>query len=229
MEPKEHPHLTRQLEIIPVDVLDIPIHFIGVGAVGSLAALSVAKMGFNNITAFDDDDIEIENMNCQFYRHEDVDKKKVVALKELIKTFTGEDITIHPERYEAGAPPLPGIVVASVDSMAVRKTIWEAHTVDHATATQLVIDPRMGAETALCYAMRPLDDGDCESYPNSLYSDEEAVHERCTAKATMYTAMLLAGHVAPVIKAHACGKPYPPTMQWAIADFAFQARPLRDA
>lgn len=209
----ENEHLTRQLDIIPVEVLDEPITIIGAGAIGSFVALTLAKMGFADITVFDDDKIEVENMNCQFYRFSDIGKYKADALFELIKDFTGVEITHHVERYEEGS--FDGIVVSAVDNMEVRKNIWENHK-HFALGTKMVIDPRMGSEFTLCYAMSPTSEKDVGSYEKTLYSDENAMQERCTAKSTMYTALHLSAHVCKVIKDLLTEHPYTRVLEWNI-------------
>jgi len=80
----------------------------------------------------------------------------------------------------------------------------------------MVIDPRMGAETSLLYIMNPKEANDVKSYEKTLYSDANAVQERCTAKATIYTANLLAGQVCKGVKDLACGTPYTRLSQWDI-------------
>jgi molybdopterin/thiamine biosynthesis adenylyltransferase len=175
-------------------------------------------MGFNDITVYDFDKIEVENINCQFYRFSDIGKLKVEALKEIVKDFTGVEIEAKPERYEKGMMS-KGIVISAVDSMEVRRMIWENHK-SFAISTRLIIDPRMGAETALAYAMKPCDPKDIKSYEKTLYSDEDAVQERCTAKATMYTALALSAHVAKIVKDFLCteNERYARTMQWDIGE-----------
>jgi len=197
MEERRYLHLTRQLDIIPLDILGEPITIIGAGAIGSFTALTLAKMGFCDITVYDHDTVEIENMNCQFFRHSDIGKNKAQALNELVKDFTGVDISFFPSRYEGGM--LKGIVISAVDSMAVRQLIWDEHK-EFSMGTRLIIDPRMGAQDALCYAMVPTRLKDIETYEKTLYSDENAVQERCTAKSTMYTATMLSGFVAKLVK-----------------------------
>lgn len=208
-------HLTRQLEIIPVEVLGQPITIIGAGAIGSFVTLTLAKMGFQDITVYDDDKIEVENLNCQFFRFSDIGKNKAQALNELVKDFTGVDISFYPSRYEGGQKK--GIVISAVDSMAARQLVWDNHK-EFAVGTKLIIDPRMGAETALCYAMNPLSPKDVESYEKTLYSDESAVHERCTAKSTMYTALALSSHVAKIVKDFVTGNKYSRVCEWSIKE-----------
>jgi molybdopterin/thiamine biosynthesis adenylyltransferase len=190
-------HLTRQMDIIPIDVLGENITVIGGGAIGSFVTLCLAKMGFGNITVFDDDKIEEENMNCQFYRFSDIGSYKVGALYGLVKDFTKVEIVAKTERYERGM--FPGIVISAVDSMEVRKRIWMNHK-NQAPFTKAIIDPRMGAEDAHLYVMNPMDQKDIETYEKTLYTDEAAVQERCTAKATIYTACMLSGLVAKAVK-----------------------------
>jgi molybdopterin/thiamine biosynthesis adenylyltransferase len=205
--------LLRQWDILPFEALErYPITIIGAGAIGGWLALSLAKMGCRDLTIFDADSIEIENIGMQFYRYADIGRKKVEALSDLIYDFTEFRPRVIAERY-MGEVPFKGIVVSAVDSMDVRKIIWEAHRSRHDT---LLIDPRMGAETALLYAFRCSDD---PNYDATLYLDKDAVQERCTAKATIYTANLLAGYACSVIKAMLMGHPYPPSTQWDIARF----------
>lgn len=208
-------HLIRQMDILHPSKTDVPITVIGAGAIGSFTVLALAKMGFSDITVYDFDRIEIENMNCQFYRFKDIGKFKTEALKELVNDFTGVEINAKVEPYERGT--FKGIVIAAVDSMKVRKLIWDNHK-KIAIGTKFIIDPRMGAETALMYTMCPVNNEDIISYEKSLYSDDDAAHERCTAKATMYTACMLSGLVAKAVKDIVTEGPYPRTTTWSIKD-----------
>jgi molybdopterin/thiamine biosynthesis adenylyltransferase len=193
--------------------LGIPITVIGAGAIGSFTALALAKMGFSEIVVHDFDRIEEENMNCQFYRHTDVGRPKVEALRDLIESFTEVKIGVRG-KYDGGA--IPGIVIAAVDSMTVRKLIWDNHR-GKAAATIAIVDPRMGAEEALLYCMNPMDPNDQASYEKTLYTDDAAVQERCTAKSTVYTACLLSGLVAKTVKDLATGfAKYPRISHWSI-------------
>ena len=208
----ENEHLTRQLDIISGEALDKRITIIGAGAVGSWVALSLAKMGFQRINVWDDDEVTIENMNCQFYPYKLIGEKKVDALYKLIKGFANIEIRTFDRRYTGGA----GIVIAAVDSMESRKIIWDAHK--NSAWTSYIIDPRMGGESSLMYVMNPNDEKDIKAYEKTLYSDENAVQERCTAKSTIYTANLLAGQVCKAVKDIAVGQPYVRVSQWDIGN-----------
>lgn len=206
-------HLTRQFDLIPEKFLTEQIKIIGVGAIGSFTALSLAKMGFANIEVWDADVVSIENMNSQFFRFKDIDRPKVTALRELIEDFTNIKIKTNPFNYEKEC--LDGIIVSSVDSMKVRKQIWENH-VGKNPNTKAIIDPRMSAESALIYVANPMTTK--ETYSKTFYTDEEAVQERCTAKATMYTVNLISGYVCKLIKDFLVKGECADNIQWSIKE-----------
>lgn len=207
-------HLLRAIELIPSNILDTPITVIGAGAIGSFSVLSLAKMGFNNITVFDFDKVDAVNLGSQFYRFEDVGKQKVLALQDLVKSFTGIEIKAKDERYETGL--FEGIVICAVDSMSARKKIMENHALQ-SFATRFIIDPRMSAEFAAMHCYEPLDYSQVERYKKTLVSDEDAVQERCTAKATMYTVGMISGLVARTVRDFLCSKDWKRSVQWAIS------------
>lgn len=216
MQPYNTDHLTRQLDLIPMDALGVPITVVGAGAIGSTTILTLAKMGFGDIRVYDFDEVSVENMNCQYFRFSDIGRAKVEALKEIVADFTLVDLAIFNERWEKQR--LKGIVIAAVDSMAVRKQIWE-HVKGNGQVRWL-IDPRMSAESVLSYVMNPNDEQDQASYEKTLYTDDHAnsiAPERCTAKATMYTANLIAGYVSKHVKDLVTKSPYARITHWDIA------------
>lgn len=216
----QNEHLTRQMDLVPLSVLAEPITIIGAGAIGGWVTLALAKMGFANITVFDFDKVDTVNMNSQFYRFIDIGRSKVNALYTLVDDFTGVKIQAKNEPYERGA--FRGIVIAAVDKMSVRRKIWEEH-VKSPYATRAVIDPRMGAESALLFVMDPKSDKDKADYSKSLYDDDSALQERCTAKATVYTANLLSGLVVKAVKDLLTQQDPLRTAQWDIANNQFLA------
>lgn len=206
-------HLARQYDILPEQSLSQPITIIGAGAIGSFVVLSLAKMGFRNITVYDFDEVSVENMNCQWYRFADIGKAKVLALHELIYDFT--QMRIVPINEKFVDQELTGIVISAVDSMAVRQTIW--NKVRGNPDVKWIIDPRMASEYALSYVMDPCNEADQISYAKTLYTDENAIQEPCTHKAIMYTATMISGHVAKHVKDLVTNKPYARVTNWDIA------------
>lgn len=211
-------HLTRQLDLIPVGTLKMPVTIIGCGAIGSFLGLQLAKMGLTNLTFFDHDTVSIENMSNQFFMAKQIDKNKAQALSELIFEFTGFHGTpFMPRKFEAqDASKLLGLVVVAVDSMEARRMIYESIK-EYGFNVKYIIDPRMSAEFFTQYTINPFNPDDNVMYEKTLFDDKDGVQERCTAKSTVYTASLAAGIVTKTVKDILLKGTYPRTTHWDIS------------
>lgn len=212
-----HDHLTRQLDLIPVDTLGQQVTIIGCGAIGSFLGLQLAKMGLTRITVFDHDDVSVENMSNQWFRFKDIGNNKADALFDLVADFTGVHIKAIPTKYdESFAHLITGIVVVAVDSMEARTMIYESIKA-RGFNVKYIIDPRMSAEFYSQYTINPFDEKDQATYAKVLQPDSESVAERCTAKSTVYTASLAAGMVTKTIKNIMLKQDYPRITHWDIS------------
>lgn len=216
MEMSKNAHLTRQLDLIPLDILDTPINIIGAGAIGSFTTLALAKMGFNNISVIDFDYIDVENMNCQFFRFKDIGKSKVVALQELVEDFTEIKIDAVNDKWNGGI--MEGIVICAVDNMETRKQIFEAHN-RKAFNTLAIIDPRMSAEVAILHTYSPIIPKEVDEYKKTLYSDSEAVQERCTNKSSMYCVLGISSIVCTAVKEFLVNKKKPKCVMYDLKTY----------
>jgi molybdopterin/thiamine biosynthesis adenylyltransferase len=189
--------IERHRDIIPAEAMAKKIVIVGAGAIGSFVTLALAKMGYSNLHVIDFDTIDEANIGNQFYPINMVGKPKTMALAEMIHMFSGIKITaLEGKLDEKSARINADIVISAVDSMAVRKLIYDLSDCYH------LIDPRMGAEYAMMRVLR-MAEGTKEEhadYTGTLYSDDEAVRERCTAKTTIYTVNLIAGQVVKAVK-----------------------------
>lgn len=200
----------RQLDLLPLERLDIPVSVIGAGAVGSFVTLTLAKMGLSAITVFDDDVVDEHNLPNQFFRELDVGRAKVEALAELVQDFTGTGVRAVPRRFDgeaSGGEALEGLVVAAVDSMASRRAVWDA--VRTSTSVQRLLDARMGGQVALVHALNPSSIGDSRRYEATLHSDEEAMPEPCSARAIAYTVLAVSAAIARLVRRHLVGEALP--------------------
>lgn len=214
--------LTRQMGIIPTDLLNKRVRIIGAGAIGSWVTLSLAKMGVKSLKVIDFDKVEKENLNSQFYRGHDVGEYKVDALRSLVYGFTEVYITVCRDKFSDSVQGDPEIVISAVDSMSARRDILNAHK-KRGSSARFLIDARMGAEIALLYVVNLKDKKEVESYEKSLYSDEEAVQERCTEKAIIYTANMLSGLVCKAFKDILTRKDYVRRVRWSIKEDQIRA------
>jgi len=194
----------RQLDLVTPDALRVPVTVIGVGGIGSFAVLALAKMGCSDITVYDDDSVEIRNLPNQYYKVADVGRPKVAALRNIVRDFTDTEITAINNKF--AEQPLSGIVISAVDSMDVRKAIWQR--VRYNPKVRLYLDGRFGAEVLRLYSVNPLDPDDIRLYEDSLYPSSEALPVRCTAKSIMYTVLAVSSLISGQVKKHCMGEKY---------------------
>jgi hypothetical protein len=195
----------RQLDLLPLDKLGVPITVIGAGAVGSFAILTLAKMGFRNLTVHDDDSVTESNISAQFYRLADLGQPKAAALADLVQSFEGIDIRAVPQRFDGGR--LSGIVVGAVDSMASRRVVWNAVRFD--PEVRLLICSRMGGMVSTVRAVRPCDPGDVRRYAATLHSDDEACQESCTGRSILFNVLSVASLIAENVRKEVLGRDLP--------------------
>lgn len=213
--------LTRQWDLLPPDKTKARVTIVGAGAIGSQVVLCLAKMGFKDLVVYDDDVVTEENINCQWYGPGQVDNKKVVALMYTVQSMTGLIINTNTNKFTSTSEDNNSvIVVAAVDSMEARKVIWER--AKKFFKIKYFIDPRMSAEEGAIYTVSMEDEKSCKAYEKSLYADSESVAEACTAKATMYCAMLLGGQVAKNVKDIVVDEIPAKTILWNIRKNAVQ-------
>jgi len=189
----------RQEGIIAPDVLkEAKIVIIGAGAVGSFVTLSLAKMGCSNIEVFDNDIVQSHNLPNQFYRLCDLDKPKVIALQEIIKMYEGIDITVHNERYNGQS--LKGIVISAVDSLDVRKFIWEQ--IRGSEDTRWYIDTRMGGLLMRIFTVdisNTLWKGQYEKMIMNPKAKDSLMEIKCTARSILYNVLFIAGLASSLV------------------------------
>lgn len=221
-------HLLRQTSIIDsAKIESLPVHIIGCGAIGSFAAQALAKMGFIDFHLYDMDKVSIENMNCQSFGKSHIDLPKTYALYGQLSQFLFDEncpdkkpsIQVHGEITEKNLPALTGVVLLSVDSLPVRMMLAKFIR-KTCLNVKFIIDPRMGAEYYFQQAFDMESFSDEKTFKNYLASypnQDDVVEAKCTAKSTVYTAMLSAGLIAKTVKNWVMGQPYPKHIDWDIA------------
>lgn len=200
---------SRQSDLVDSAIFDNPITIIGAGAIGSFTALTLAKMGFPNITVYDHDSVSTENISNQFYRYKDIGSSKVTALRNMLQDF--EQLDISPRHQQWRTQSLSGHIIMAVDSMAVRKQIF--HFIRRNTNVYGFIDGRMGGQQAEVYSVDLLHPEQKVIYEKYLWSDSEAEELPCTQKAVMYNVLWIASQIANNLRLMLEEKPFPPVMQ----------------
>ena len=194
----------RQIDILKPDATKEPIFMIGAGATGSFTALTLAKMGFNDIRIFDEDCIEEHNFPGQMFQMKDKGMNKALAIKDIINNFNGEKITANSVFYKNQL--LKGIVVSALDSMEGRKKIYQNAV--KGGKVKLLIDPRTGPELFRILTVNFELEKERKKYEKTLYSDEEADEAPCTGRSIIYSVLMVSAYICRQIKLFVMNQEY---------------------
>lgn len=166
------------------------IHIIGVGATGSFVAMELARMGCPVLNIYDFDDVEIHNIPNQYYDTGDLGKLKAEALADKLRLIN-PDITVNVGK-EAVTPEdiskMSGYLFSLVDSMKVRKELWEAAKTNANIIN--VWESRLGSDQARVYSL-PIEEGkDYSKYEQDFYDDDNAEMSACGTSITVLPIVL---------------------------------------
>ena len=189
----------RQEGIVDSRLLDIPITIIGAGGIGSMTIIQLIKMGATNLTVYDMDTVEGQNLPNSFFVPQLIDKNKADAIRTLGHLFSGKLIKAIPEKYTNQLFTEQEIIIAAPDNMEARQAIWK--NVKH-TNIKLYIDARMSAEFMDIFIIKPNDIDDVNFYEKHTLNikDEDTVQEACTSKAIIYNTAGIGSYICNAIK-----------------------------
>ncbi len=166
---------------------------IGAGHIGSYITYYLAKLGVKDITVVDFDYVEPHNLPHQFLAEslvEGVEEDAKILKVDILKGTIDFMVRNNNVRYIAskiedaydeianGKNPFPQVIFSCVDSMAVRRWIYEKFVI-----CPLIIDVRTGGQFVNVYAIRTALKDECEFYESSLHTDAEAAVLPCTGTA----------------------------------------------
>ena len=181
-------------------------HVLGCGAIGSSAAIQLARSGATQFFLYDMDKVETVNIGVSQYDIRHVGCKKVDALEEIIIQINKDvDIsTVHGEFKEYWYNGKKDIAILGFDTMNVR---MEAVKILCANKQKpmCIIDGRMGAEH---YQQYILTKPTLNEYMKHLYSDEDMSTDPCNAKATSYCSNMSGSFIANAVRKFVTGQPF---------------------
>lgn len=172
-----------------------PIHIIGAGATGSRLFSSLVELGFQDITVYDDDIVEIHNLANQLFSMEDLNKKKVDALNDWVNKKLGEGLkygSFITDRLPNENYILDGYVFLLTDTMSSRKEIFDSCLKDN-DSIKRVIETRMASSYGNIFSFNPIKHG--EQWVSTLIDDKDAEKSYCGSSISVgATASIIANH-----------------------------------
>jgi hypothetical protein len=187
----------RQMDAVDMIRLSgLGVSLIGLGSIGSYAALGFGKLGVCGLQAWDADVVSTENVSCQLYGDDHIGMPKADAMIQLMEQLGGHTPNATRQRYVD--QPLTEVVISAVDSMAARKEIWQS--VRQKPEVKLYIDSRMALQTLVVYAVRPNVREDRVAYSQTLVPDSATIQEPCTNRSIGYTAMMAGSILTSLVK-----------------------------
>lgn len=183
--------LSRHISVFNPTAVKNDIHIIGVGATGSFVAMMLARMGVPVINIYDFDDVEIHNIPNQYYDTGDLGKLKAEALADKLRLIN-PDITVNVGKEAVTAEDvskMSGYLFSLVDSMKVRKELWEAAKAN--TNLINVWESRLGSDQARVYSL-PIEEGlDYARYEQDFYDDDNAEVSACGTSITVLPIVMM--------------------------------------
>jgi molybdopterin/thiamine biosynthesis adenylyltransferase len=187
----------KQWDFLPPDRMGVEATIIGCGSVGSMAAITLLKMGLSHIEVWDDDMIEQHNLPNQFLPDQP-GEWKVTGLDQLAEVFGVSDrITTTARKWKEGKFSTP-IAISAVDDMNARRSIFSACVRD--SNVGLFVDVRTGGEYMKVYALDPHNADLRQEYLSTLHSNEQADPTPCTASQIIYTSLYAGAMIGHRVK-----------------------------
>jgi hypothetical protein len=171
-----------------------PVHIIGLGAIGSNIAETLARLGIEEMHLYDFDTVDSPNIANQMYFQHQLTTEKTKATEENLKRINPNiTITLYEKGWEPEMP-LNGHVFIAVDSIETRKEILETNKFNQNIDT--ISDYRMRLTDAQHYCAKWGDLKQKETLIKATdFSEEEA------KEATPLSACGTTLSVYPTIKA----------------------------
>jgi|TARA_Y100000310_G_scaffold94303_1_gene91927 molybdopterin/thiamine biosynthesis adenylyltransferase len=173
-------------------------HILGCGAIGSSAAIQIARTGAERFSLYDPDEVSIENIGVSQYDKSHLSMLKVDALEKILKNIC-DDVGVfkYPKLFEVYDPSEKDVVILGFDSMKSRMDAIQTILL-HKKQPILVIDGRMGSESYQQYSFKNKEISE-KNYRKCWYSDIDASSEPCTRKATSYCSNMAGSFITNTI------------------------------
>jgi hypothetical protein len=183
--------LSRHSSVFSPSRINKPIHIIGVGATGSFLAQGLVRMGVPVLNIYDFDAVEIHNIPNQSFDTTDIGNLKIDAMKKKLEAINPEvNIKCFNKRIEKkDIANMSGYVFLLVDSMAVRKELWEG--IKNNPNISYAWESRLGSDQGRVYCLKmDINKKLFKKYEQDFYDDDVAEISACGTSITVLPVVL---------------------------------------
>lgn len=209
---------SRQTEYVdPDQARATHVSVLGLGTVGSHAAVELARLGIGSLYLVDGDSVEPENLPSQAYTLSDVGRAKAEACADRVREVSDHmQVACEQRMLNGGEVFQPGPVVLAVDSMQARKALLEL-SVAHRPSHSLLIDARMAGRTLQLYSFNPCETAALERWQDEWFDDNQALQMPCGGRSCSFVGATVGGLIASYVQRHLKGEPLPFFCQFDLA------------
>lgn len=207
----------RQQDFMPQEVWnDVVVHIVGCGGIGSVAALSLGKVGCREFVLYDSDTVSEHNIPNQLLgsTKASIGKYKIDDLAGILLDLCDEDLVIKQEyRFVDDENPVSldeqkkNIIIVGPDNMEARRSVWnyvkQVRSKEDPDFYILgYLDGRMAARISKLYTISPhiCDEKDISFYESTIVPSGETDLTPCTDKATFQTNLFLGATITENIR-----------------------------
>jgi molybdopterin/thiamine biosynthesis adenylyltransferase len=179
---------------------NLKIGIVGLGGIGSPTIMTLVKMGYNNIWAWEPDELEEPNVASGMFDSRKIGRPKVEAVQMLTLIASGVKLeNLTAAEYDINATKLDlDILILAVDSFGARDEVYKAFLANGST-TRYLIDGRIGGHAMQVYTLDVTDEAAIGNWLEGL--QREAPNLPCGTKATAYICMVVAGSICASVAA----------------------------
>ena len=189
----------RQTDMFdPSEHAERHVTVVGLGNIGSHSAQAIARMGINNFTLYDFDEVEEHNLASQAYTHDDIEDD-TLKTDALGVSMSGINPTIELSMVNEafrGTEEVKDILIIAVDSMHERRLI-QAKLIESGQ-NPFVIDGRMGGGQIEVHAQY------ADKWADTFVENPDS--DPCSARYISYTSYMIAGAIANTLKRYLQGE-----------------------
>lgn len=208
---------SRQLGLIDPVKLQFNIGIIGAGSIGGWTALGLLKLGCKDLTVYDFDIVEEQNVGPQLYSPLDIGKDKIDALKKNLFTITGELLKTSKSKIDEKTKwnHPHNLYISALDTIKSREDLF--NTIQGQKG--YFIDGRMEANEVQVFVVNLENKEDVERYKKTLFKEDSVEPITCSMRSVVYNCLFVSSLITDVVAHLGNGDPIPFNLEADLKNF----------